>query len=488
MQTAKLVKDDQRLFAVYLTNFGCGPDSFISHFFSKEMEGKPYLQLEIDEHSADAGVVTRCEAFMDSLKNYRPETGEAGGNGEIKAWGKTYQKRTVYIPYMADQARAIVAAFQACGVTAEMMDESDAETLDIGRKHTSGRECYPCILTTGDMIKTLRRPGFDPDRSAFFMASGSGPCRFGQYHRLHRIILDELGYERVPLFSPNQDYEFYSDLGMVDNGFSRLGWEGIVAVDLLEKKLRETKPYEVNPGETEEVYAKWLANVCDAIKRRESVAEVLKRARREMDAIPISKEVLKPVVGVVGEIYVRSNRFSNEHIVTKIEELGGEVWMPPMSEWFFYINHCSRRHSRDQGQRREFLKVALKSWFQHRKEQEYYAHFSGSIRNLHEPTTTETLARAKPYIHSTYEGEAVLSVGKSTDYIHKGAAGIINAIPFTCMPGNIVSAVFKPFRQEHGGIPILNLSYDGQGKTNSPTRLEAFMYQVAQYNKGIHPS
>ena len=488
MQTARLVKDDERLFAVYLTNFGCGPDSFISHFFSKEMEGKPYLQLEIDEHSADAGVVTRCEAFMDSLKNYRPETGSAGGNGEIKAWGKSYQKRTVYIPYMADQARAIVAAFQACGVDAVMMDESDAETLDIGRKHTSGRECYPCILTTGDMIKTLRKPDFDPDKSAFFMASGSGPCRFGQYHRLHRLILDELGYERVPLFSPNQDYDFYKDLGMVDNGFSSLGWEGIVAVDLLEKKLRETKPYEVNPGETEEVYAKLLAEVCDAIRRRESVAEVLKRARREMDGIPISKEILKPVVGVVGEIYVRSNRFSNEHIITRIEELGGEVWMPPMSEWFFYINHCSKRHSRDQGERREFLKVALKSWFQHRKEQEYYEHFNGSVRNLHEPTTTETLRHAMPYIHSTYEGEAVLSVGKSTDYIHKGAAGIINAMPFTCMPGNVVSAVFKPFRQEHGGIPILNLSYDGQGKTNSPTRLEAFMYQVTQYHKARHSS
>jgi predicted nucleotide-binding protein (sugar kinase/HSP70/actin superfamily) len=486
IQTARLVKDDERLFAVYLTNFGCGPDSFISHFFAKEMEGKPYLQLEIDEHSADAGVVTRCEAFMDSLNNYRPEAREAGGNGEIKAWGKTYQKRTVYIPYMADQARAIVAAFQACGVDAEMMDESDAETLDIGRKHTSGRECYPCILTTGDMIKTLRRPGFDPDRSAFFMASGSGPCRFGQYHRLHRLILDELGYERVPLFSPNQDYDFYSDLGMVDNGFSSLGWQGIVAVDLLEKKLRETKPYEVNPGETEAIYAIWVAEVCDAIKRRKDVAEVLKKARRDMDAISISKEISKPVVGVVGEIYVRSNRFSNEHIVAKIEELGGEVWMPPMSEWFFYINHCSKRHSRDQGERREFLRIALKNWFQYRKEQEYYMHFRGSIRNLHEPTTAETLRRATPYIHSTYEGEAVLSVGKSTDYIHKGAAGIINAIPFTCMPGNIVSAVFKPFRQEHGGIPILNLSYDGQGKTNSQTRLEAFMYQVSQYQKGIH--
>ncbi len=487
LQTARLIKDDPRLFAVYLTNFGCGPDSFISHFFEKDMGGKPYLQLEIDEHSADAGVVTRCEAFLDSLNNYRPEQApaKAGGGGALE---KDYQKRTVYLPYMSDHAYAVVGAFKACGVNAEMMEESDEETLEIGRKFTSGRECYPCILTTGDMIKTLRKPGFDPEKSAFFMPSGSGPCRFGQYHRLHRLILDELGFSQVPAFSPNQDQGFYDDLGMVDNGFASLGWEGLVAIDLLEKKLRETKPYEVNPGETEDVYGRYLLEVRDTVAARGSVAELLKRARRDMDAIPISKEVQKPVIGIVGEIYVRSNRFSNEHIITKIEELGGEVWMPPVSEWFFYLNYGSKRNSLDEGRHVEFLKVALKNWFQHRKEQSYYAYFQDSIRNLHEPSTGKTLDWAEPFIHRSYEGEAVLSVGKSVDYIHKGAAGIVNTIPFACMPGNIVTAVFNRFRDQHGGIPILNLSYDGQGKTNSQTRLETFMYQVAQYHEKIHAS
>ena len=56
------------------------------------------------------------------------------------------------------------------------------------------------------------------------------------------------------------------------------------------------------------------------------------------------------------------------------------------------------------------------------------------------------------------------------------------------MPGNIVTAVFNRFRDQYGGIPILNLSYDGQGKTNSQTRLEAFMYQVAQYHEKIQAS
>ncbi len=71
LAAGNIIKNDERLFGVYITNFGCGPDSFIGTFFKKLLQGKPYLQIEIDEHSADAGMITRCEAFLDSLENYR---------------------------------------------------------------------------------------------------------------------------------------------------------------------------------------------------------------------------------------------------------------------------------------------------------------------------------------------------------------------------------------------------------------------------------
>ncbi|MEI9475930.1 MAG: acyl-CoA dehydratase activase, partial [Deltaproteobacteria bacterium] len=58
LAAGKIVKEDPRLYAIYITNFGCGPDSFIGHFFRDLSKGKPYLQLEIDEHSADAGAIT----------------------------------------------------------------------------------------------------------------------------------------------------------------------------------------------------------------------------------------------------------------------------------------------------------------------------------------------------------------------------------------------------------------------------------------------
>lgn len=67
LAAARLVSADPRLQAIYLTNFACGPDSFLISFFRRLMNGKPFLELEIDEHTGDAGVITRCEAFFDSL-------------------------------------------------------------------------------------------------------------------------------------------------------------------------------------------------------------------------------------------------------------------------------------------------------------------------------------------------------------------------------------------------------------------------------------
>ena len=246
LRAARFIRNHKNLYAIYITNFGCGPDSFITHFFKKTMKGKPYLQLEIDEHSADAGAVTRLEAFLDSIKNARVE--EAGKEGRSDTYKMNGHRKRIYIPYMTDHAYALAGAFRACGVDAAVMDESDEESVTVGRKYTTGKECYPCILTTGDMVKHATRADFDPGKSAFFMPSGSGPCRFGQYHKFHRMVLDEIGLPDVPIYAPNQDDRFYKELNIVGGKFSRLGWRAVVATDLLIKMLHETRPFETRIG------------------------------------------------------------------------------------------------------------------------------------------------------------------------------------------------------------------------------------------------
>ena len=478
------IRKDPRLYGIFITNFGCGPDSFIQHFFRDRMRGKPYLEIEIDEHSADVGAITRLEAFLDSLQNVTVQPAPARAS-RTRVTGSL--KRKIYFPYMADHVLALVAAYQACGAEAEALPESDAETLELGRRLTSGKECYPLILTTGDLAKLVKRPDFDPDHSSFFMPNASGPCRFGQYNRYQRLVLDELGYPQVPVYAPDQDVTMYKELGMVGDDFDRIAWNGFVAIDLLEKKLLETRPYERHAGETDKVYQHFLQKAYEALRDRGDLVRVLHNACQTFNEVALNGPREKPIVGVVGEIYVRSNRFANEDAVREIEALGGEVWMPPISEWLHYVNYTTKKRALNSRRYRYYATVLLKEFFQHRDEHRLEEIFQGSLRNLKEPRITRTIDMACGYLHPSFEGEAILSLGKSIDFINKGAAGLVNIMPFTCMPGTVVNSLMGRFREEHDHIPFLNLAYDGQEQTHTRTRLEAFMYQVRQFHNRSHP-
>ncbi len=493
---AHIISQDPRLYAIYITNFACGPDSFILHFFKEKMRGKPYLTIEVDEHSADVGAITRLEAFLDSLKNIQELHIQKERKPKTIVITKDANHRKVYVPYMAEQAYALVGAFQACGIDAEVTPRSNHETLSWGRKFTSGRECYPCILTTGDMVRIVKSPDFDRKRVAFFMPSGNGPCRFGQYHRLQRLILDDLGYPDVPIYSPTQDEHLYRDLGLLGKNFTRLTWQGMVAIDLLDKKLRETRPYEVHPGETDQVFQRYLQKTYEAIRDsqdnplqcREELLHILKEARRDFERVELSNPGSKPRIGVVGEIYIRSNPFANEFVVQELERLGGEVWLPPISEWFLYLNFTAKRYSLHNTRYGTFWKTFVTDVVQKRDEHKLSHVFHGGLVNHPEPSIGQTLKAAKVYLDDSFEGEAVLSVGKCSDYIQKGVSGLVNVMPFTCMPGTIVGAVMKRYREDHNDIPFLNMAYDGQEETNTLTRLEAFMHQARQYQRQMdHP-
>ena len=98
-------------------------------------------------------------------------------------------------------------------------------------------------------------------------------------------------------------------------------------------------------------------------------------------------------------------------------------------------------------------------FFQKKIEHEFSKPFKGYLKTLKEPSTKEIIKNASPYLHDSFEGEAILSIGKAIDFVKIGASGIINVMPFGCMPGTIVSALLKGLKQDTG-IPCLNIAYD----------------------------
>lgn len=511
LRAARIIRNNPILYPIYIGNFSCGPDSFILKYFAKELGEKPFLHLEIDEHSADAGAITRCEAFLDSVEQQRRKWVVPSNVGFRDSEFETpslalipsglkrdlaLKKRVIYIPRMSDHAFALAAAFENCGARAEVLPESDRDTVDLGRRYVSGKECYPCTVTTGDMLKKVLSPDFLPEASAFFMPSGSGPCRFGQYNVFHRMVLDEIGFKDVPIFSPNQDTTFYRDLGIVSKDFSAQSWRGIVAYELLIKCLHETRPYEKEKGLSEELYNRYLNILYSSLRGENSstrtpknlltrIEGVLTKMKEDFRRIPRNKED-RPLIGIVGEIFVRSHKFSNENLIKKIESLGGEVWLAPVEEWIYYVNQMGLRKALIKKDRSAIIEFLLKKFFQKRTEHSYSRYFRGFLKTLKEPTTRKILRKVSPYLHDSFEGEAILSIGKTLDLIEKGASGIINAMPFGCMPGTIVTTIMRGISRDFG-IPCLSIAYDGTESITTEIQLEAFMAQAREYRRSMKP-
>ena len=480
LAAARMIASDPRLFGLYLTNFGCGPDSYLLKFFTKETEGKPFLTIEIDEHSADVGIITRCEAFLDTIRNAQTR----GVRKQIKVRSfAPAEGRIIYIPYMVDHGYILAAAMRHCGVAAEALPMADELSLELGRKYTSGKECFPSIITTGDIIKKALSPDFDRHRAAFFMPGASGPCRFGQYNKLHRIILDELGLEEVPILVFDQTKNYHRQIASVGSDFRLLAWRGIAILDLMQKMLHERRPYEVNQGEANAVYQEWLELLVKLVEQGGHDFETFtNRVRHAFEAIKIDKSIPKPHIGLVGEIFVRSNQFTNDFIISKLEALGAECSLPPMEEWLDYIDYERKRQYRLDSRWKEYIKQRLTELIQERAAELLKRQFDGAIEHFgRELPTSEILARGCTYLSDEIRGEAILSMGRAVEYAEHGFHGVVNVMPFGCMPGIIVSSLLHQFRNKHGGLPVFNLVVDGIKDPGQEIRLEAFYHQCCEY-------
>jgi len=503
-RAAHIIREEPRLYAIFLSNFSCGPDSFIGHFFKELMtytdaqgdeRRKPCLLLEIDEHSADAGVVTRLEAFHESLKAVARHleadvSAEATVQSPDSPWREDWgdcSDRTLYIPWMGDHAYALAAAFRHCGQKAEVLPLGDEETLRWGHKFTSGKECLPCIITTGDMLKKITEPGTDPDKMAFFMPGSSGPCRFGQYSCLQRLVLKQSGFPNsVPVVSPNQDGNFYKHFERFRQDPTRLSYNGIAAIDLIYKVLLKIRPYEVTVGSADQAYQNGLDRIVKVIEAGATEKEllpVMAQCAEELSQVKTDRSQSKPLICVVGEIYVRSHVFANDNIVRKLEALGGEVHLACFVEWLYYTNHTRKLMAERWGDYGLRLQNYLKDQVQHKIEKRLAKPLEKYFGPLAEGDVTEVLHSAEPYIHESFEGEAILSIGKIVETYHHGAAGAVNVMPFTCMPSTIVSGISRQISSDANDLPIINISYDGQQDPTLQTRLEAFMHQTHTFSR-----
>lgn len=325
------------------------------------------------------------------------------------------------------------------------------------------------------------------------MATAHGPCRFGQYAPYLRQVLGEMGYPDVLVFSPTSG-DGYGEItaGRPDLLISM--WMALVAGDLAQKFLFKTRPYETHTGDSDEVFKQAVKTFEDILanpdmplkqRRKEMVAEIV-RMRDRFRSIPARYEKGRPLIGLVGEIFCRLNTFSNDDIARRIERLGGECWISDIAEWVWYVNwYVDDKITRTRGRwNLEYLKHRIKGHWQHRYEKTLLAPVADDLKGYEEPhDIREVLDASEPYLpRQGCIGEMVLSVGKSIYLYEKGADGIIDISPFTCMNGIICEAVYPAVSQAYNNLPIRIFYFDGVN-TNIDRDLEIFLDLARAYQK-----
>jgi predicted nucleotide-binding protein (sugar kinase/HSP70/actin superfamily) len=404
--------------------------------------------------------------------------------------------KTMHVPAMAwGSAECFSAALRWIGVDAKPTPPSDERTRELGAKNTAGDECYPAKVTIGDFLRIAEEPGFDAKRNVFFMATAEGPCRFGQYAPFLKKVLEQSGRGDIQIVSPTSK-NGYSDFGTLATPFIRAAWRALVAADTLRKALHRTRPYEAKPGATDAVYEECIADVCKTIENScsnakcqlEAIADAMKRCRERFRRVPAAYDPDVPLIGVVGEIFCRLNTFSNEDLVRKLEGYGAEGWLSDIAEWISYTNSEQVRKLKlaGRGISLDMLKSKLRDHIQKEDEHAIVAPFHQDLLGYEEPDIYEVLELARPYLPANgVLGEMVLSVGKAAYLAKKGADGIIDISPFTCMNGIVSEAIYPKLSKDLGGIPIRNFYFDGT-QSDLDRDLGIYMELARSYREKKH--
>jgi predicted CoA-substrate-specific enzyme activase len=475
---AALTAADPQLFGLVLTNFGCGPNSFILNLVEDIMGGKPLGQLEIDEHAAEAGIVTRLEAFVDTINGFANSSRVSKSvdrERDIRrfAYTRFNKSKVVLLPRMCEHADALGAAMRAFGVEAVVLPEPDERNMLYSNKVTSGRECLPYRVTLGSFMRFLYEEGnggVDLKDIEGFMAGAFGPCRFGKYAVEQIRILRELGFDfPIRTTVSNRGYHDWN-LGA---GFERLAWKGIVAVDYLERLLWRTRPYEKSEGATEALFNEYLGRVADLMRGKEALDDVMREAAPGFRSLIDPSEPRKPLVGTNGEIFLRSNKFSNNDLVKECEKVGLEVIVSPIAEWFKYITHRNIEDGIRDRDLKRIIRGNIRKILLSRDERLLAANF-GDLVEGEDPAIKELLEIAGRYLSPKCGGEAILSIGAGVEWLEDPRfAGVISVMPHGCMPGGTVAAMSEKLSEKYGK-PWISLTYDGILETNNQAKISNF--------------
>ena len=516
LNAVAIAKQHPNLFLLSVSNFSCTIDAFTHSMLASEMGSKPYLILEIDAHTADAGVQTRLEAFLDIIGNYQEIHRGAGetftacrlisGGRIIRSNGEevhlTDPQVTIYFPNFSPyHTQAVTMASRWLGLHPGVVLPLTRAQLDRGLQYTSGRECLPLPICIGQLLQVheQRLPG---EVAGFYMLRGGAPCVSDSYMGYLERFISEQRMTDLFLFDPREENQY---LGFGKERLTRSFSPAIVLGDVL-VEIDHVLRVVGHPGSLDQLRGEWQ-RFTESARSVEDCNAALPAFIDRVAAIPRMRDPLTcPRVVVAGDFFTRFSSFFMDGVRDLYAERGIILKPVDLSDLFLYFAYDEMAWTaRNWGLKPGGLAMAkactrifepegkryLQQWAGHQMLQGVEEHYRGLLQRtgllVAGPNTASIVfQKGAEQVSHTIWGELLPTIGKGLDAAREGYDGLILIGPFNCLPFRISEAILKPLSIQHG-MPILTYESDGYAVSPSVLRqVDVHIQQVLDHATRSH--
>lgn len=512
LDAVRLTKKHENLFLLYISNFGCNIDTFTQEYLRNEIGTKPYLKLDIDSHTADAGTQTRIEAFLEILDNYRPSDIAVTNSQFIPAMiiknQNTYQVRnscgeimplndsriTYHFPVFSKyHNQTVPMAFRWMGYQAPEGIGLSVDQLNLGLQFTSGSECLPFPIHLGQLL-TIYKQKKEGEIIGFYMIPGGEPCVITAYFDILEKFIEEHQLEDVFLFAPHESNDYYK---MSKFGLFRHFPFAISLADIMIEIHNVLETVGEN-GSTALLNKYWEELMADT-NNHKAFHKQLSNFIDQISSIPIKDNPKNyPKVVVTGDFFVRFDPFFFKGLLKKYADKGIILKPVDLSELLLYpayddLQIYGEDINTSPNTKRALLKAVVlckkkssRKYIENWLAIKVLERFERKIREKFERTglliakdnkLDEIMDYAAKHIDPSIYGESILTVGKATEAMIDGYQGILVVGPFSCLPFRISESIVKPISLENN-FPYL--SYETDGRSVPPAFLRLVDVHIQQ--------
>ena len=484
-RAADVVGNNKNLELVQLNSFGCGVDAVTTDQVEEILAsfGKMYTLIKIDEVNNLGAIRIRIRSLIASMNKRSKIQPKCVGKYEIQKVEFTKEMKkdyTILVPQMAPiHFEIFEKVLQSEGYKVKLLRECTPHTVETGLKYVNNDACYPSILTIGQLLEEVESGEYDTNKLALMMSQTGGGCRATNYIGFIRKALRDAGHPEIPVISFNfvgleKNSGFKITLSLVKKLI-----KAVIYGDLLQKLLYKNKAYEVNKGETEKLYYKWLEK-CKKLSVEATTKEFnqsLYDMVNDFEKIELDTSKEKPKVGIVGEILIKYHPFGNNYCNDLLDKEGAEVIMPDLMGFVKYVMMNGIVKEKILGKinfTSKIYRAAIK--IVNNIEKDYKKALEASSKGYLPPCNIEELAEMVENILSTgnQTGEGWILTAEMLEFMQNGIQNIVCLQPFACLPNHVVGkGVIKTIRNKYPEANIAPIDYDpGASESNQINRIK----------------